>query len=244
MVVVLLLAIQTAAHIAMRALGQRYGPAVSGFAAGFVSSTSTFAAMAASSKAEPDLAPKLALACLLSHLASLVQLIGLVSLLAPHLLGSIIASVGVTCAGLIIKGYLSLRNVEPQTLAFRAAVDTKKAMFNPIQTLTFAVLLSALTVAMSLITNHFGEKVAKYAAIIAGMFDMHASSAAILSVVSIQPLSSMAKQNLLITILSIVSLNVLVKLAISTMGDRNFFKEVMPTLVLTTLASWLFVFLL
>jgi uncharacterized membrane protein (DUF4010 family) len=241
MVVVLLLAIQTVAHVGMRILGRRYGLALFGFAAGFVSSTSTFAAMAARSKVEPDLANKFALACLLSHLASLFQLIALVSFLAPQMLVSIAASIGITCAGLAIASYFSIKEEEPEAIDTGSNLDKERSMFNPTQTLIFAVLLSALMIGMSWIAYRFGDQATKYVAIIAGMADMHASSAAILSVAATSPLDSVAKQEMLVTILTIVSLNALAKLAISFAGSRSLFKKVAPTLLLATMASWAFV---
>ena len=54
-IVILLMAIGAGGHIAVRALGARFGLPVSGFASGFASSAATIGAMGARAKANPDL---------------------------------------------------------------------------------------------------------------------------------------------------------------------------------------------
>jgi uncharacterized membrane protein (DUF4010 family) len=243
MVVVLLLAIQTAAHIGLRVLGRRYGLELSGFAAGFVSSTSTFAAMAARSKQEPDLTLKCASACLLSQVASILQLVGLVAFLVPQMLSSVASSVGLSCAVLTVVTFVAARKEDSSFAATPNILDKERAMFNPAHTLLFAVLLSALTIGLSWMGTHLGDQATKYGAIAAGMVDMHASSAAILSVAAATSLNSIAKHGLLITILSIVSINATTKLMISYAGSQSFFRQVAPSLILSTLVSWLLVLL-
>src|SRR5690349_2223122 len=53
--VVLLIALQAAAYVALRVAGPRIGLGLSGLASGFISSTATIAAMAARARAEPGL---------------------------------------------------------------------------------------------------------------------------------------------------------------------------------------------
>jgi uncharacterized membrane protein (DUF4010 family) len=242
-VVVLLLAIQTVAHVGLRALGQRYGFALSGFAAGFVSSTSTFAAMAARSKQEPSLAPHCAAACLLSHVASSLQLIGLVALIAPQMLLSIGAAVGLSCGVLILAVYLGNRKIGAASIEQSALLNKDHAMFNPAHTLMFATLLSILTIGLSWLGRNLGESAQKFGAIAAGMADLHASSAAILSVAAATTLSNTGKHELLITILSIFSVNAFTKLIISYAGTRDFFKQVAATMASAIGVSWLILLL-
>jgi uncharacterized membrane protein (DUF4010 family) len=117
-------------------------------------------------------------------------------------------------------------------------------MFNPAHTLLFAALLSALTIGLSWMGAHLGDQATKYGAIAAGMVDMHASSAAILSVAAATTLNSISKHGLLITILSIVSINASTKMMVSYAGSRAFFRQVAPPLLLSTSLSWLLILLL
>ena len=239
MVVVLLLAIQTAAHVGLRVVGQRYGFALSGFAAGFVSSTSTFAAMAARSKEEPSLASQCASGCLLSQLASTLQLVGLVAFLAPQRLASLVGALGLSCAVLLITGYWMVKRDNSKAISEPTLPEKDKAMFNPVHTLLFAALLSTLTIALSWVGKHLGDQATRFAAIAVGMADMHASSAAVLSLAKETLPSGAAEHELLITILGIAAINAGTKLVISYAGSRSFFRLVAPSLTLASLVSWL-----
>ena len=238
MVVVLLLAIQTAAHVGLRVVGQRYGFALSGFAAGFVSSTSTFAAMAARSKEEPHLAAQCASGCLLSQLASTLQLVGLVAFLAPQRLASLIGALGLSCAVLLIAGYWMVKRDNSRAVSEQTFPEKERAMFNPVHTLLFA-LLSTLTIALGWVGKHLGDQATRFAAIAAGMADLHASSAAMLSLAKETLPSGAAEHELLITILGIAAVNACTKLVISYAGSRCFFRLVAPSLTLASLVSWL-----
>ena len=55
MLVIVILVLQAASHVAQRLLGARSGLAVSGFLGGFVSSTATIGAMGTRAKEEPAL---------------------------------------------------------------------------------------------------------------------------------------------------------------------------------------------
>lgn len=81
---VLILALQAAGHVAMRILGARTGLWWSGLAAGFVSSTATIASLGARARAAPP--PALRAACagaLASTVATWVQATALLAVMAP-----------------------------------------------------------------------------------------------------------------------------------------------------------------
>lgn len=80
---VLILALQAAGHVALRLLGPRAGLAGSGAMSGFVSSTATIATMGARAKAEPALAAACASGAIFSTAATWVQVMLLLGAIAP-----------------------------------------------------------------------------------------------------------------------------------------------------------------
>ena len=87
-VVVLLLAIQTGGHVALRMLGPRHGLAVSGFASGFITSTGTIAAYGLRARQSPAQLDACAAGALLSCLSTFIQLGVLIVALNPAALAS------------------------------------------------------------------------------------------------------------------------------------------------------------
>jgi uncharacterized membrane protein (DUF4010 family) len=239
LVVVLLLAIQTATHVSLRVLGRRYGFSLSGFAAGFISSTGTFVAMAARAKQEPNLASLCANACLLSQVASSLQLIWLVILIDPKMLFSVGTAVGFSCTALLLVVYFRNRKIGTVALDQSSLLTQDRAMFNPAHTLMFAVLLSALTISLNWVGVHLGEQAQILGAVIAGLVDLHASTAAILAVAAVDPTADSTREQLLVTILSIFSANAGVKVILACAGKSVFFKQVASAMALAIAACWL-----
>lgn len=80
---VLILGLQAAGHVALRLLGPRAGLAGSGAMSGFVSSTATIASMGAKAQAEPALAAACTAGALFSTAATWVQVMLLLGATAP-----------------------------------------------------------------------------------------------------------------------------------------------------------------
>src|SRR5690606_6682949 len=72
--VVLIMGVSGAGYIAMRAVGPRLGLALSGFGAGFVSSTATIGAMGSRARQQLDVVGPTAAGALLSSVATLIQM--------------------------------------------------------------------------------------------------------------------------------------------------------------------------
>ena len=83
---VLVMAIQSVGHVAVRAFGSQQGLALSGLAGGFVSTTATIASMAQRARLHVALQGDCLRAALLSNVATVVELSVLVSLIDPTLL--------------------------------------------------------------------------------------------------------------------------------------------------------------
>jgi uncharacterized membrane protein (DUF4010 family) len=231
-VVVTLLSIQTVAHIALRTVGERMGGALSGFLSGFVSSTATFAAMAARARDVSSSATSFASGALLSQVASMIQLIALVALLNPALLGRVSLSMALGGSVILVASIWMLRRA---ARADAGSVVQAKRMFNPWATLAFVALLSLFTLLVGWANEVFGSDAANITATLAALVDLHAASAAVLSVGTDEQISA---EETLTTLLLIVSVNAAAKAVISYGGGKAFFWRVVATLSAALLACW------
>ena len=82
--VLLILVLQAAGHVALRLLGPRGGVAAAGFFGGFVSSTATIASMGSSARQHPGWAGVTASGAALSTVATWVQVMVLATALSPQ----------------------------------------------------------------------------------------------------------------------------------------------------------------
>jgi len=92
--VVLLMILQAAGHVALRVAGPRLGLPLSGVASGFVSSTATFAAMGARARADAALLPSCVSGALCSNIATMIQLALVAAAVHPLALPVIASSLG------------------------------------------------------------------------------------------------------------------------------------------------------
>src|SRR5262249_32177675 len=158
---------QAAGYVALSIAGPRLGLALSGLASGFVSSTATFAAMGAHARAEPALLPACVSGALCSNLATMVQLALVAGAVHPPALGVIAPSLG---TGALVAGATALLSLRAQPMRAWAEHPSGRA-FSLRDALIFAVLLSAVTAAVSLATARYGRAAAGVGAALAGFVD-------------------------------------------------------------------------
>jgi uncharacterized membrane protein (DUF4010 family) len=175
--VVLLMMLQGAGYVALRIAGPRLGLALSGLASGFVSSTATVAAMGARARAEPALLPACVSGALCSNVATMVQLALVAGAVHPPALAVIAPSLG---SGALVAGATALLSLRAQPVQARAEQPSGHA-FSVRDALIFAVLLSALTAAVSLATARYGRAAADVGAALVGFVDVHAAAASVFS---------------------------------------------------------------
>jgi uncharacterized membrane protein (DUF4010 family) len=232
-IVVTLLAIQTIAHITLRAHGERIGGALSGFLSGFVSSTATFAAMAARARDLPNSVTYCASGAMLSQVASMLQLAALVALIDPALLGRISISIGLGAAVIVGAAAWMLRRATPTTAG--SGVQAKR-MFNPLATLALAGLLSLFTLAVNWMNEAFGARAANVTAALAALVDLHAASAAVLSMGAT---AGAREDETLTALLLVLTANAATKVAISFTGGKAYVLRIAAALAGALLACWL-----
>ena len=104
--VVIVMAIQAAGYVAMRAIGPRYGLLVAGLLGGFVSSTATIGIMGARAVREPRLRRGATAAAVASSVATIILLAIVVGAASLETMGELVLPL--VFAGLAAVGYASL----------------------------------------------------------------------------------------------------------------------------------------
>jgi len=231
-VVVLLLAIQAAAHIGLRVLGTRHGLSLSGLASGFVTSTGTIAALGLRAKQEPALLQACVAGALLSCVSTFVQLaLLIVTLNAQAFSASLPVLIGGLCGVLLVAlPWLRTGSAEPQPPAH------DRRAFSLYKTIGFALLLTAVTVITGWIVQSLGTGAAMIAVAAAGFADVHAACASALSLASA---AAIAPEMLQPMMLVAISTNSLSKVVASFAGGRAYAFRVAPGVAAIAGAAWL-----
>lgn len=174
LLVVLVMAVGALGHVALRVIGNRWGLAVSGFFAGYVSSTAAVLGFGQRAKQSPQLMGSAVGAALLANLASLSLSVPVLGALSPALVSEqagVLAAVG---AVLLAGGLLGVHagreeEVPPPTS------DTR--MFRFSHALGFAVLVGGLVLLAALLNQWIGAGGAMAAAVVSAAAELHASVA-------------------------------------------------------------------
>lgn len=229
--VVVIMGMSAVGYIAQRAIGPRYGLALAGFGAGFVSSSATIAAMGARVRADPALLRPAVAGATASTVATFVQLAVLVGAADPSLLAELawpLATGGIAAAAYAVLQTWRARRAEAAPVRGRA--------FKLSTAVLFAVLVTAIGFASALARTWFGSTGAIAAATIAGLADAHASSAAIGSMAAT---GQLAPSGAVIAVLLAFTTNTTTKLALAlTSGPRAYGIRVVLGLVLVLIATW------
>lgn len=231
--VILVMSLQAAAHVALRSAGSRIGLAVSGFASGFVSSTATTAAMGARCRNDPALLRACVSATLLSNIATFLLLLIVTMTIAPSLLPHVAASLG---CGFLAACAVSGVSLLGQGGAAATSAPASGRAFSIRQALAFALMLSAATGAVAYANAYLGQAAARMGAAIAGLLDVHAASG---SVLSLAGSGVLAPTEALFAVLLALSTNTLSKLVAAALsGGAVFALRVGLGLAVILLAAW------
>ncbi|TCP09567.1 MgtC/SapB family protein [Caldimonas thermodepolymerans] len=231
--VVLILALQGAGHVATRWLGQHPGLAAAGFFSGFVSSTATVATMGTKARAQPDHPWPYAAAGVMSTAATWVQALVMTAAIAPGavpLLAPVCAAgaVAALAGGLLLMrhaghGKLEAVPVESQALRLREA-------------LVVAGLLSLVALLVSWAQEHFGAS-GLYASIaLAALADAHAPVA---STAALFGAGSIGAATLVLCVLLALSCNAGSRTVVAAVaGGPRYAAAVGASLLASTLWAW------
>ena len=231
--IVLVMAIGGAGHIAVRTLGTRFGLPVAGLASGFVSSTATIAAMGTRVKAGSEVMAAAAAGAVLSTVATIAQLAIILGATSLPTLRTL--SISLAGAGLAAVVYGTVFTVLALRQKGGEEARTGPA-FNFTTALVFALTLSCIMVASAALREWFGENGIILAAALAGFVDPHSAT---ISVASLVASEKMTAADAVLPILAGLSTNTISKLVLAaTHGGRSFAVRVVPGLILVGLAAW------
>lgn len=233
-IVILMMAIGAAGHIALRLLGPRYGLAIAGFASGFVSSAATISNMGERARQTPALMGSAVAGAVLSTVATVVQLTALLAATSLDALRAL--ALPLACAGAVAVAYGALFMLRTANLPAPEDGDPGRA-FSFRTALLFAATVTGVMFISAAIVAWLGAAGLIAAAAAAGLADAHSIAVSVGSLVAAQKISATEAA---IPVLAALSTNTITKIALAIInGGRRFALQVVPGLVLTVAASWL-----
>jgi uncharacterized membrane protein (DUF4010 family) len=231
---VLIMSISAAGHIAVRAMGPRFGLPLAGFASGFISSSATIGTMGQKARAHPALRKAATAGAVWSSVASLLQMFVVIGATDDRLFARVAVPLGLASAAAAVYSLLFMlrmgKSEQPQEMNPGRPFDPRAAVF-------FASLVAVVSLVSSALTHWLGSVGAVAASGAAGFADAHSAaiSAAALSAAGTIPL-----EDAVVPILVGLSTNGITKIVLGYLGGgRHFLMQLLPGIVLTVAAAWL-----
>ena len=232
--VLLILAIQAAGHVALRWLGPRGGLLLSGLVSGFVSSTATVASFGGRARAHPDQMPMLAGGAALSSVATWLQALVMSSVLSP---AAALAILPVALAGALGGGAVGLLALRSRDA--RSPVDLPPqsgSALRPREAIAIALLLGVVALAVGSAQRHFGDAGLNVSIAIASLVDAHAPVA---SLASLHAAGSLPVEHVVLGVLIAVTTNSVSRCAVATVaGGTAYAQRVGAALLAGLVAAW------
>lgn len=173
--VVLVMAVNALGHVALRVIGNRWGLALAGFFAGYVSSTAAVASFGQHARDDPAALRSAVSAALFANLASLSLFIPVLLAVAPELLLPVAGELGAAALVLLVYGLLGVREPTAETPAAHA--ETR--MFRIGEALAFAALIAVVLLVSAAMNDWLGSRGVLITASVAAMAELQAAFAAI-----------------------------------------------------------------
>jgi uncharacterized membrane protein (DUF4010 family) len=170
---VLVMAISALGHAALRIIGNRWGLAVAGFFAGYVSSTAAVAGFGQRVRDTPALLRPAVAAAMLSNLASLSLFVPVLLAVAPSLLPQIAPELAMAAGVLLAGGLLGMRGNSDGPMVPTA----EQRMFRMGQALAFVAIIATVLVVAAAMNAWLGPRGALLAAVVAALAELHAAVA-------------------------------------------------------------------
>ena len=233
LLVVLVMAVSGAGYVAMRAAGPSVGLALSGLAAGFVSSSATIGAMGSRSREQRELLLPCVAGAVLSTVATVVQMAIVVGasdestlreLAIPLVLGGIAAAgYGLVFALQAFRGGIGEEIQPGRAFSLRTAV-------------IFAATLTAILFLAAALQEWLGDSGVAVAAAAGGFADTHAPA---ISVAALVANGRLEPDQAVIPILLALSTNSLTKVVLAmTAGRAPFALRVVPGVLIVLAVIW------
>ena len=238
--VLLILAMQAAGHVALRWLGPRGGALLAGFVGGFVSSTATIASFGSRARADPAQMATLSSGAGLSSAATWLQALVLCVALSPV---AALAFLPVALAGTL--GAAGVGLLAWRTKGMPAAVGlppSTGSALRPREALAVAALLGLVAAGVGQAQHRFGDAGLNLGIALAALIDAHAPVA---SLAALHAAGSLPVRGVVLGALIAVSVNSLTRVVVAAVaGGRAYAARVgaalFAGLALAWTAGWLF----
>ncbi|MFO7325235.1 MAG: DUF4010 domain-containing protein [Pseudomonadota bacterium] len=184
--VVLILAVGMAGHVALRVVGARWGLPLAGFFSGFASSTAAVAGYGQRARAEVGHVGHAASGALFANLGSLCLLAGVIGAGAPALLHHV--AWPLFAGGLVLMPF-ALAGVARRDGLDRLPASDDARVFHLTHALLLAGLMALVLVVSALIHKHFGSVGALLASAAVAAVDQRAAAASLTQLAVQQGLS-------------------------------------------------------
>lgn len=174
--VVLVMAIGALGHVALRVIGSRWGLLLSGFFAGYVSSTAATAGFGQRVKAEPSRLNPAVGATMLANLASLSLFVPILLAVAPALLPEValvLLATGAVLAGCALIGVHRDGQPEPPP------PSTEARMFRIGQAISLAALIAGVLIVSHIAAHWLGPNAALATAFLTALAELQAATATV-----------------------------------------------------------------
>lgn len=226
-IVVLVMAINAAGYVALRAFGPRIGLAITGFTGGFVSSTATIGSMGSRAKETPKLRAQCVAAALMSNVATIILLAIIVGALSLPLLRALAPGLAAGCVTAIAVALIA------SWKSFRNTTDDADALpgraFRLSQALIFALVVGAVLLLSAWLNARWGARVFELGLAAAGLADTHAPAASAAQLVAAQRVDVATAT---LGVLAAFSANSLSKIVVATIaGGPAFALRLAPGVV-------------
>lgn len=183
-IVVLVMAVGMLGHVAMRAVGARWGLPIAGFFSGFASSTATVAGMGHRARTDPGMVAPAAAAALLANIASLLLFGAVTGAASPELLNALKWPLLAGVLGLVVVAGACLLRAdlrEDSTSGSGGHAETTPA-FKLSHALMLAGLIAGVSLVAAWLRQLYGDTGVLVAAILVALAEIHAAAASIAQV--------------------------------------------------------------
>lgn len=173
--VVLVMAISALGHVALRAVGNRWGLAIAGFFAGYVSSTAAVAGFGQRARETPALRSQAVGAAMLANLASLSLFVPVLLAVSPDVVPVLWPELAAAAAVLLLGGLAGLRRGD----GGGSPPTAQQRMFRFRHALAFAIIITAVMFVSAALNAWLGPRGAMAGATIAALAEVHAAVATV-----------------------------------------------------------------
>ena len=234
LVAVLVLAIGTVGHIAVRTLGPRFGLAVSGLASGFVSSVATIGAMGARARAEPATLDAAVAGAMLSSVATFVQMAVVIAAVSVETLREL--ALPLLAGSSVIAAFGAFYSWRASHVAITADATISRSV-NLMTALMVVAAMTAILILTAVVQPLFGEAGLTLSAALGGIVDTHAAAMAVAALVSADRVVATAA---VVPVLAAMTANAVMKITVAAgAGGRVFSLRIAAGVGLSMLAAWI-----